>query len=137
MTGRENFLGQVNGKKGRRQFGWELLLPFLLTEKSVCSAVRYLIFQFDFLFEDYASCHVTDNVDAGCTHIAECIDTDVNAHNSCRQTCHGCEGCEGCDGTSRDTWCSYGEEHICQKDDEHHGDTYVNSACISEEHDHE
>ena len=82
MTGRENFLGQVNGKKGRRQFGWELLLPFLLTEKSVCSAVRYLIFQFDFLFEDYASCHVTDNVDAGCTHIAECIDTDVNAHNS-------------------------------------------------------
>ena len=33
---------------------------------------------------DTHGCHITDNIDAGCAHIAECIDTDINTHNSCR-----------------------------------------------------
>ena len=67
------------------------------------TAFLRLIFQFDFLFQNHTSCHISDNVNAGCAHIAECVDADVNTHNSCRQTCHGCKGCEGCDGTARDS----------------------------------
>lgn len=50
-----------------------------------------LIFQFNFFLQNHTSGHITDNVDAGCAHIAESVNADVNAHNTGWQTGHGCQ----------------------------------------------
>ena len=46
------------------------------------------------LFDENAACHIADDVDACGTHVTQCVDADVNAHDAGRKTCHRGECCE-------------------------------------------
>lgn len=74
-----------------------------------------LFVQLDLFFQNYAACHVTNNIDAGSTHIAKGIDADVHAHNACRKTCHGGKGCEGSNGAAWDSRGSHRQKHVTRR----------------------
>ena len=66
------------------------------------SEVFILFFNLNLLFQYDTSGHITDNVDAGCAHVAECVDADINAHHASRETRHGSQRGERSDCTTGD-----------------------------------
>ena len=67
---------------------------------------------FEAALQCYTAGKVSNNIDTGCTHVTQGVDTDVDTHNAGRKPCHGSKSCERSNGSAGDTRSSHRKENV-------------------------